>query len=110
MTVEEIGMDNQEALNILINAKYCRNAEHEKQVNEAIDVLQALVVKTVPKKMMSVASHHDHEFDDYVYSTGYCPICNKIFYFDELVDVIDYCPNCGQKLSWDGKHGRIGIA
>ena len=108
--MEKLRMTSQEVLDVLIDAKHCRNAEHEKQVNEAIEVLQELVDKTAPKKMMNVTSHDDHEFGDYVYSTGYCPICNKIFYFDALVDVINYCPNCGQKLSWDGKHERVGVA
>lgn len=85
--------------------RFCNSIAKEK-----LDVLQELVDKTAPKKMMNVTSHDDHEFGDYVYSTGYCPICNKIFYFDALVDVINYCPNCGQKLSWDGKHERVGVA
>ena len=77
--------------------------------DENFKILQELVDKTVPKKIMNVTSHDDHEFGDYVYSTGYCSICNKIFYFDALEDVINYCPNCGQKLSWDGKHERVGV-
>lgn len=36
-------MDYEEALDILVNAKYCRNTEHEKQINEAIEVLQDLI-------------------------------------------------------------------
>lgn len=38
-------MTSKEALDVLIDAKFCRNAEHEKQVNEAIEVMQELVDK-----------------------------------------------------------------
>lgn len=37
-------MTSKEALEVLIDAKFCRNAEHEKEVNEAIDVLKATIV------------------------------------------------------------------
>ena len=37
-------------------------------------------------------------------------ISKKISFFDAHGDVINYCPNCGQKLSWDGKHERVGVA
>lgn len=40
-------MTNQEALEVLIDAKHCRNAEHEKQVNKAIDVLKATIVSYI---------------------------------------------------------------
>lgn len=40
-------MTSKEALEVLIDAKHCRNAEHEKQVNEAIDVLKATIVSYI---------------------------------------------------------------
>ena len=42
--MEKLSMTSKEALDVLIDAKHCRNAEHEKEVNEAIDVLKATIV------------------------------------------------------------------
>ena len=45
--MEKSSMTSKEALDVLIDAKHCRNAEHEKQVNEAIDVLKATIVSYI---------------------------------------------------------------
>ena len=45
--MEKLSMTSKEALDVLIDAKFCRNAEHENEVNEAIDVLKATIVSYI---------------------------------------------------------------
>ena len=77
-------MTNKEALEILVNAKYCRNAEHEKLVNDAIETLKELVNKEIPIKPFR---HNPVEIE--------CTVCDE-----EVAKWMNYCAECGQKIDW----------
>ncbi len=89
-------MTSKEALDVLIDAKFCRNAEHENEVNEAIEVLQELVDKVTPTKpLIEADGFYDGEL---VYDTWVCQKCGERYEID--YDKYDYCPKCGQALDW----------
>lgn len=95
----KLSMTSKEALDVLIDAKHCRNAEHEKQVNEAIEVLQELVDKATPKKVNNEENHYVFETYELSHVSGDCPNCGSTFYYDEY-ETLNYCQHCGQALDW----------
>ena len=97
--MEKLSMTSKEALDVLIDAKHCRNAEHEKEVNEAIEVLQELVDKATPKKVNNEENHYVFETYELSHVSGDCPNCGSTFYYDEY-EILNYCQHCGQALDW----------
>lgn len=98
--MEKLSMASQEALEVLIDAKHCRNAEHERQVNEAIKILQELVNKATPKKLNNEENHYVFETYDLSHVSGDCPNCGRKLYYDEYDEDLNYCQYCGQAFDW----------
>ena len=95
----KLSMTSKEALEVLIDAKHCRNAEHEKEVNEAIEVLQELADKAIPKNVNNEENHYVFETYELSHVSGDCPNCGSTFYYDEY-ETLNYCQHCGQALGW----------
>lgn len=79
-------MTSKEALEVLIDAKHCRNAEHEKEVNEAIEVLRALVDKTTNNDNKLIKAYK--LLDEVCNADGdYMKLCEK--YERAIIKVMD---------------------
>ncbi len=63
-----------------------------------IDVLQELVDKATPAKVIYEADGYD-EKGNLIFDTAYCPNCDKDFEVD-YDEHSKYCPNCGQAIDW----------
>ena len=79
-------MTSKEALDVLIDAKHCRNAEHERQVDEAIEVLRALVDKTTNNDNKLIKAYK--LLDEVCNADGdYMKLCEK--YERAIIKVMD---------------------
>lgn len=69
------------------------------ELEEQEKILQELVEKATPKKVKNITDYYSVEIDEYEYTLGYCPYCNKDIIFDKYYQ-LNYCSECGQKLDW----------
>lgn len=80
----------QTALNLLKGwARNDRNAyipKHLENINNRANVLQELVDKAKPKKLL---------YSEEYISFSHCPNCKKVVPIRG-----DYCPHCGQAIDW----------
>lgn len=79
-----------EELNVVDKINY--NA----RLDKIIDLLQELVDKATPKKVLFIQFHSAYFMSD-CYHSGTCPVCkaeNDNYYGDK------YCRHCGQALDW----------
>ena len=84
--MEKLSMTSKEALEVLIDAKHCRNAEHEKEVNEAIEVLRTLVDKTTNNDNKLIKAYK--LLDEVCNADGdYMKLCEK--YERAIIKVMD---------------------
>ena len=82
----KLSMTSKEALEVLIDAKHCRNAEHEKEVNEAIEVLRTLVDKTTNNDNKLIKAYK--LLDEVCNADGdYMKLCEK--YERAIIKVMD---------------------
>ena len=65
--------------------------EYDNEIYDAMDVLQELVDKVTPIKVIKAAPYGTTR-------ASKCPICNKRY---SRAHKKEYCPNCGQKFDWE---------
>ena len=63
---------------------------------ESMKVLEELVEKAMPKKVVDIDTYIDFE-EGYTGYMGICPVCREWCY-----DIHDsyYCGGCGQRIDW----------
>lgn len=89
----------QEALDAILSFRFCDNYGEpqfafEKE-DEVIRILQELVDKATPKKVLYLTIV---DTPDNTYLNGNCPNCHYIVDSTNMVE--KYCQYCGQALDW----------